>query len=348
MQQPKVTSWTLFHTWNKSIDLGREDRLIQPRDYIYASELGQSMIDRYLKMTGVAPTNPPNARSKRKFEAGNLWEWVIKSILLRAGILIADQKQCNFQYPGLLSVHGRLDFIAGGKPDYEKAQEEINKMMLPEVTMRAAREIVADLQKNYPNGLKEIVLEFKSKGSMLYDRIEATGKAEPHHLLQAFHYLKSEDATEAHVVYLCRDDCRMTEIGVYNPSDVELAYKQDIEQMTYYIKNKVQPPKEDLMVFSEDTFKFSKNWKVEYSNYLEMLYGYKDPMEYYEEYSRKAAQWNRVFKRCVDGAKMTALNLEVIADIRLYYPDFDDLVEKARVAGAELLEEEIEATQGGD
>ena len=346
MQQPKVTSWTLFETWNKSIDLGREDRVVEPRDYIYASELGQSMIDRYLKMTGVAPTNPPNARSRRKFEAGNLWEWVLKSILLRAGILIDDQRRCEFQYPGMLSVHGRLDFIAGGKPDYERAKVEIKKMMLPEVTMRAAEEIVQDLQNRFPNGLKEITLELKSKGSMLYDRIEATGKAEPHHILQAFHYLKSQGTTEAHIVYLCRDDCRMTEIGVYNPSEVELTYKDDIKLMTYYILNKIQPEKEPLMTFNTDTFKFSKNWKVEYSPFLEMLYGYKDPMEYYEEYSKKAAQWNRVFKRCVDKAKMTPLNLEIIKDIEKNCPNFEELVEAAQKAGVQISDDEMEQSQG--
>ena len=60
--------WSFFKVWNDSLENGK-DREYKARDYMWASEIGGSMIDRYLKMKGELPSNPPNARSLRKFEA---------------------------------------------------------------------------------------------------------------------------------------------------------------------------------------------------------------------------------------------------------------------------------------
>src|SRR5262245_51894370 len=107
-------SWAFIDVWNAS--LIKPDRDMKPRENIWASEIGYSYIDRYLKMTGVKQTNPPNERALRKFQAGNLWEWVIGFILKRAGILQGKQRSVDFQQPGMLNVTGKLDFIAGGLP----------------------------------------------------------------------------------------------------------------------------------------------------------------------------------------------------------------------------------------
>lgn len=333
MKKDKVASWTFFDVWNKTVDQGREERLLVPRDYIWASELGQSYVDRFLKMTGVTPTNPPNARAKRKFEAGNIWEWIVKLILIRAGVLVEAQAEVEYQYKLIdtLKVKGKLDFIAGVNPDWNKAREEINKMYLPETMTRAALAMVDNFASNYPDGLKKIVLEVKSKGSMVYEKIEKTGRGDPHHELQLFHYIKGLNMDEGHLVYVCRDDCRMIEIGIFKgDGDTEKRYIEDIKTITKYIRTGERPPLEPLIVFDKQSWKFSKNWKVEYSPYLTMLYGFRTPDEYYEKYSKKAAQYNRVFKRCIDKSKMTPANLEIVKQIKEQFPNFDTYVTQAR------------------
>ena len=73
-------------SWNHSIEQANS-KPTEPRDYIYASELGGSVFDIYHKMKGEEPTTPPNLRSYRKFNAGHTWEWIIKMILYRVGAL---------------------------------------------------------------------------------------------------------------------------------------------------------------------------------------------------------------------------------------------------------------------
>ena len=140
MVYKKRPTWSFVDIWNKSIET-RDQRTIYPREKIWAGEIGGSMVDRYLKMKGVSPTNPPNARSLRKFEAGNIWEAIMGYILKRAGIYIDSQEWVSYQYPGLFPVTGKLDYIAGGLPDYDKAakQMDIDFSWLPKSILQATK-----------------------------------------------------------------------------------------------------------------------------------------------------------------------------------------------------------------
>jgi hypothetical protein len=339
-------AWSFAGVWNESL-LNRSERPQKIRDYVWASEMGGSMIDRYLKMTGVPPTNPPNARSLRKFEAGNIWEWLLEFVLRRAGVLLETQEWINHQYPKLLRVTGKLDFLAGGQPDWGKARADISAIGLPEMIARASLAIIDRLEKTHGNEtLKTIVLECKSVSSFMMDRYEVTAQANPNHRCQTFHYLKGKNLSEGHIVYVCRDDCRMLELGVFNPSIVEQEYKKDLEEITYYINTQTEPRKEQEVQFDETAFTFQKNWKVEYSNYLTRLYGYEEPIHYREKWDKPVAAMNRVFKRCVTGAKMTDLNLQVIQNAKKYFPEWDELVDKAKAAAArnpKIIELDTEA-----
>lgn len=291
------------------------------------------MIDRYLKMSGIPQTNPPNARSLRKFEAGNLFEWILEFVLKRAGILLESQEWINFKYPKLLRVTGKLDFIAGGQPDWAKARAEIGSLGLPEMLSRASLAIIDNLESTFgTEALKTIILEAKSVSSFMMDRYEATGQANPNHRCQLFHYLKGKEMREGHVVYICRDDCRMLELGVFNPSQVEVEYKKDLEEITYYIENQIEPRKEEEVLFDETLFTFQTNWRIEYSGYLTKLYGFKEPMDYREKWDKPVAAMKRVFKRCVIDAKMTDLNLKVIEGAKRHFPNWDELVDRAKEA----------------
>ena len=303
--------WSFYQIWNKSLEEGRSNKVLEPRQKIWASELGGAYIDRYLKMTGIQPSNPPNPRSLRKFEAGNIWEAIVGYVLRRAGILIDRQEWLKYQYNGLLPVTGKLDFIAGGKPDYDKAMATIGKEFdwLPEFISRATASIVQNLKIQYPNGLENIILEIKSCSSFMFERYEKKNEANPSHKLQNFHYLKAKNMPEGHIVYISKDDARLLEIGVFNPSPIEQDYKQDITQVSKYVLANERPPLEQPIVFDGE---FSVNWKVGYSSYLTYLYGFKDQKEFDDKYKPLVERWNRVLARVSEGKEMTDNNKEAI------------------------------------
>jgi hypothetical protein len=319
-------NWTFYNIWNKSLE-DREERVLEPREKIWASELGGAYIDRYLKMTAVVPTNPPNPRSLRKFEAGNIWEQIVGYVLCRAGLLIAKQKWISYTYENQFPVSGKLDYIAGGKPDYIKAKETLNKEFgwLPNFVSKATLNIVNILSEQFPNGLPNNILEIKSCSAFMFENYEKKGNASSNHKLQLFHYLKSENMNEGHIVYICKDDARMLEIPIYNPSKLEDEYKKDIMDITYFVGKKIEPSKENFIVFDNDFGKFSANWKVGYSNYLTLLYGLENQMEFDEKYKPIVEKWNRVLGRIKNGDKMTENNLEAIEEMKKEGFDIDKL-----------------------
>lgn len=309
-------SFTFAQLWNQSLEKPK-DRPTEPRSHIWASELGGPLIDRYLKMKGVQPTNPPNPRSRRKFEAGNIWEALLSHVLNRAGILLSKQDWLKYEYPGLLPVTGKLDFLAGGKPNYERSIDLIQREFswLPPFIKDATLNITNTFKNKYPGGLKEIVLEIKTCSSFMFEIYERQNSASPHHCMQLFHYLKAKDMSEGHIVYISKDDCRILELGIFNPSSVEKHYKEDIEKMTYFVRKEEMPPKEKPIVFDKEFKKFSANWKVGYSNYLTMLYSLENQMEFDNKYKPIAERMNRVLGRIKEGKEMTDKNKDVLKEI---------------------------------
>lgn len=325
-------TWGFGNLWNTSLEQGRPEKPLQQRQRIWGSELGGSMVDRFLKMKAVKQSNPPNNRSLRKFEAGNIWEALIGYVLSRAGILINKQQWVGYQYPTLLEVSGKLDFIAGGKPDYDKASSLITTEFkwLPEFISRATLNIVSSLQEQFPDGLKEIILELKSCSAFMFEKYERSNEGSIQHKLQLFHYLKAMDYKEGHIVYICKDDARLLEIGVFNPSFLEEVYKKDIETMTNYVLTDTQPPLEKPIVFDEMFSSFSANWKVGYSSYLFLLYGLKDQAEFDEKYKPITERWNRVLTRIKSGDKMTDNNLAAIDEMKKEGFDVDEITKRLK------------------
>lgn len=305
-------NWTFAEVWNKGLE-NKEEREPEPRDYIWASELGKAPVDVYLRMKGVKPTNPPNARSRRKFEAGNVFEWIVKLILTRAGILIDDQKRCEYQYPGLLKVTGKADFIAGGTPDFSKAIAELKAMDVPEFFVRAAEELDAYFKKEFPLGLITKPLEIKSLGAYIFEALLKRGASSKNHRLQLKHYLKSLSFPVGSVVYICRDDMRMMEVAISNDDEqLEKEYYDAIKTISEYYQKNEQPPLEKMIVFDEDMGKFATNYNVAYSGYLTLLYGFKDQAEYDAQFKKEVNRWNSAIKRFKEGKKMTPMNIDAI------------------------------------
>ena len=324
--------WSFVDVWNKSL-LNQEIRPTVARDHIWASELGKAPIELYLKLKGVEPTNPPNARSLRKFEAGNVFEWIVSLILKRAGILQESQKWTAYQYPDLLKVTGKMDFIAGGLPDYEKARFEMNRLELPEVFVKAGTAIMEHFEREYPNGLKVKPLEIKSVSVFMFELLEKKGTGSQNHRMQLMHYLLGENFDSGNIIYICRDDLRMLDIPVVKSEKTESEYRDCLVEITKYVREDVRPPLEKPIVFDKDIGKFSKNWNVAYSNYLTMLYGYQNQKEFDDAFSKIAERWNRVVNRVKRGDKMTEKNLLVLDEIKNADFNLEGLLKEFEVEG---------------
>jgi len=325
METLSKKSWGFTEVWNQSL-LEREDRPMKVRNNLWASELGKSYVDLWMKMRATELTNPPNPRSLRKFEAGNVFEWIVSLILKRAGILKDSQNWCSYQYPGLIEVTGKADFIAGGKPDFEKWKNEMLSLELPNVFLRSGERIIKYFAENYPDGLEEMPLEIKSLSAFMYDALERKKEASRIHKLQGFHYLKANGYPKTTIVYICRDDLRMMEYVV--TPDYEPEYKSFIEKMSEYHRSEEKPPLENAIVFDEDLGKFCKNFNVAYSGYLTMLYGFKDQKEFDDKYTPTVSRWNRVLERVKSKATMTDKNREVLKEIQLAGYNLKEIISK--------------------
>lgn len=349
-------SWSFFQLANLAAT-DKPVRDIKPRDYLWATDLDKAPIDVYHAMIGTVPTNPPNDRSMRKFHAGDIWEFYAYLVLYFAGVLKTNQDRLTHQYPGLLMVSGRQDFIAGGIPDWNKAKEAVRLFPMTDPIKEYFQRLIFSFEKEFGNKeLKEIIIECKSVGSFMFPRYEALGKPSKGHAKQLFHYLISEQRDEGHVAYISKDDSLMLEFPIWlSDKHLEAEYKKSIETLTHYYNNKIEPPKEDLIVFDEESGKFNKNWRVEYSNYLTMFYGFETPRDYSDSVKGDVSLFNRCLSRQVmvemgkttpsgKPVQLTKGNLEGMEKLKAFYPNdwqkYIAIVKKLAEAGVIDTDEE--------
>lgn len=320
-------SWNIHQVWNSAFEdpnIGGVEQEAVARDYIYASELGKAPADVVLRMHGVTPTNPPDARTRRKFEAGLVWEKIFEFVFTRAGILQERQGKVVYKIGDLPSVVGKYDFVAGGKIDFEKARRELEVIsdIVPQRMLDATKRVVENLSLRFPSGeLPVVVFETKSVSAFMFDERLASEQPQESHGLQIYHYLLGGDYNEGHIVYIDRDSARLLEFGVLCPSErwgglYEAAVRSIFEAYNNYKNSGVDGlPKESPVLFDENTCKFSLNWRFGYSEYLSMLYGLSHQEEYREKYEPLVASWNRVLTRVGESKNMTDKNNEALAEI---------------------------------
>lgn len=343
IKEPQAINWSLAQLWNEAAI--KENRELQKRDYVYASEIGMPFYDRWLKMKAVPYTNPPNNRSLRKFLAGNIWEHTTRQILIACGVFHQEEIKIDAKpYADCLDVHGRCDFIAGGYIDPEIALARLQQLNLPDYLFAVGVKIITALEGKT---LVRKILELKAVSTFAMDKVERMGESMPNHSLQGYHYQKN-GGIQAEVAYICKDDCRMAQFGL-NESHVEPIYRQDLVQMTTLFKKKKEPAKDPLIKFDDIFGKFSKNLGVEYSPYLSH-YGFETPDDYRNAISY-VDKWNRALNRFMlaeTGATtptgkpitITSKNNDMKAEIVKAGYDFRSLIEcKVRI-GADAEEDE--------
>jgi hypothetical protein len=324
--------WSLSSFWNEIAVKPQQSP--QKRDYVYASEIGYPIIDRYLKMCGVDYTNPPNDRSLRKFWTGNFFEEAVERVLITAGIFKQREiKVDSAPYSDTLDVHGRLDFIAGGYIDPDNVAFQAARNKLPEFLQPITDKFINELAgKTIP----EVILEIKSVSLYAYEYVEKKRKPMDAHAAQAYHY-KRGLGLPAVVCYISKDTSMMCEFEVQDT--VEAAYRADLEKITHYFQKRETPPLEPLLFFDPALAKFSKNLGVEYSSYLTMLYGYKNPDEYRRNIEPSVKRWNNGLQRWAAAEKglttptgrpitLTPANKEALKEIHGSGFDLKDLLQQ--------------------
>lgn len=323
----KPATWTFTSGWNVALDQVRRDTPLE-HDYLYASQLGNSQVDIYLNLMGVAPSNSFDTRAKRKFDAGVMWEWIATMVAKRAGIFLSSQDRVEYQIEGGLKVAGKLDLKLGGVRNTTQINEmksALNTIELPEVFIKAMETVEANM--NFSTELPTRIVEVKSSSAFMYEAQYKYGKPAENHALQCLHYLLATGIEEGAVLYISKDDARMTEIPIWR-EDAELfeKYKEVVTLAKMYHDKKEQPPLEPLIKFDKDKGKFSDNWTIKYSAYLTYLYGFETEGDYQDAYKAKIASWNRVVGRIKRGEKMTANNLNYIEGIKQEFPDYEELI----------------------
>lgn len=336
--------WSLQSVWDKAFEEAKWDAIKQ-RDYLYASELGTSHIDCFLKMKGVPYTNLPTSNARRKMEAGKVWESIVLFVLSRVGIIKAHQGKHDIQLaPNLLSVHGKLDMMAGGAIDIETAKE-VNReakffmetLRMPsiytDIAERMINEILAEAEGKEII-LDKYILECKSVSAFVWDLIEMRGEPSPNHRLQTYHYMMGAKLETGKVIYINRDDCRIREMYVNTTQEIHDEYIDWLTPISTAWANDMLPQKEPLIIFNEANCKFYKNTMgVEWSRYLTQLYGYENPQAYRDDIGDKVTKANYSFKRLVEGKKITDSNTAAIRTIEEYFPNLEELIQLAQARG---------------
>lgn len=368
MPKPKIIGmdWSLAQIWEESFRCLPE-RPLHSRNYIYASELGGSFHDRYLKMNAHKFSNPFNFRSQGKMMAGKFFEAVVKMILIGTGIYKREQLKGKIELPNCLTVSGKLDFVAGGNIDWEEAKvrgEKVKEFFsfcfddLSPFTNHMTDVILVHFKNLFSHvPLMEKILEVKSVSGFVFDLVTKGNRPRRGHPLQGLHYLMANKEIEKGLLsYISREQVSLYEFDIVRSKEMLKEYKQDVSTMTAYYNDgatgymKHIPPKDPEVLFEEASFRFVKSNFVEYSPYLTMSYGYKNIDHFKEMWDKRIIKWNRGFKRhvlegttverTVNGKttssvmKLTAANIEIIKEASKLFPDWDKYVLSARKSGA--------------
>lgn len=326
------------------------ERMMQKRNYVYASEIGGHMATRYLRMFAHPYTNPINDRGRRKMLSGTIFEWIVHFVLTVCGVVKESQLKGTIELPGMLPVSGKLDFIAGGQVDWEKATHEAERLRalfrttiddMPPIVFYAIDKVLARMQQMFQFApLQEKVLEIKSVSGFVGDLIERSNKPRMPHPLQCLHYVMANKLPGA-IVYINRDSFMCYEFPVEPTKELVKMYHDDVQTITMYYNNagknylKNCPPVGSPVIFEPASFRFVKSNGIEYSPYLTHFFPqYKSFDDFNNAWTKPLSQYNRVFRRCVLGQNMTKANTEIITEAKKTFPDWDAYVEQARKAGA--------------
>lgn len=354
MEEVSPEVWSIQGIWNGIEDV--EERAPKKRDYISFGDIGKiDYWSRYMKMNAVPETNPFNPRIMRIFQAGNEFHDLVKIVFRKAGIFINSQddldKDGNEQWSVIpatdttLKQFGAYDILVGGKPNVERALNWIDDSELSDMMKKKARKIALAVKEKFPNGLKPMLYEIKSINSQAFwSKKGYLHEAYPHHKHQAYGYLKAnhknpemiemvkriggldvDSINEVRLLYISKDDLVVAEFPIsLNDQKLKESYDKDIKEMSYYILNKIEPPKPKYIIFdSKKRFAFQNkkikykvqgcyrpNWEVERSSYFCLMTGFETVKEWQASLREEVSEKNKKIKERVLQKIITNVNIK--------------------------------------
>ena len=291
--------------WNETL-VGKE-RPIVLRDYIYASELGQDFSKRWCSMKGLPMSNPFDARTKRKFWAGNIFEDIIVDIFVNAGIFEKSQEDAKVEfYPAgdkYLAIHGRPDAMTKEVKDWDKLIKETEEGEDDKAGVKALTlKLLEYLKKSFPQGLPKALFEIKTVHSDTFWRYLDTLKTGyAHHRQQLGSYLQHFGFEKGYLVYLSKDDLAIEQATVVL-KDVEQDIIEDVKTMTALLAEDTMPPAPALIKYDDVKKKYSINWDITNSTYRDFQLN--TTLEQGEEATKYA---NLAVRRLNDELKKTTI-----------------------------------------
>ena len=280
--------------WNESLEQERYE--VKERNYINASDIGKSMLDRFYKMKGIPETNPYDYRVLRIFAAGNEFHHLLKKVFEKIGILIDSEQRIEIPATEkTLKIVGYYDLNLGGKINTEQAEKRIKEYEFSFYVEQKALRLAHYFKEKYPQGFEPTICEIKSVHSnAFWSKKYYLAEAYPWWKLQIYTYLKALNISEGRLFCISKDDLSLIEYIIRYPDKIlEEKWVKDVEAISnYYLKN-IEPPKEPEIIFNETKKKYVINWMLARSPYFTKITGFTDTEVWGEELKEKIKQLNK-------------------------------------------------------
>ena len=274
--------------WNST--LISKQRVTEPRDRIWASDIGKHYWERYQKMMGVQPSEKLEDRVLREFAAGIWFEKMLVHVIKQIGIFKSTNERMEIPANDKhLLVSVKPDLIAGGQSNWDEARENVKNASFPEIVEGVCYKMIDNFESKFPEGLDEKMFEIKTVNSLVFwAKKEYLQEAYPHHTMQLYTGLKATGIKRGSIVYISKDDLTMAEFPVLLGTERhEEAWNKDVEEMSKFYRDGVEPPKPpDVVLDKRRSYKFQKdkekyqckgewvqNWEVNWSRYFNLLTG---------------------------------------------------------------------------
>lgn len=253
----------------------------EPRNEIWATDLGKPFIDRYYSMRGVPYSNPMTGDALQNFMIGSASEKAYKELMNICMLPEHSQNQekLRIKTQGALDVVGRPDIILQ-IDNWQEVKDRVGELPNEDESGRDQRNKKAKLlsavdqwSRDYPTGIKKTVVEIKTISIFALQYMRKEGGVEgayPHYILQLYTYMKALGLDEGRLLLIAKgmgkNQGDIQEVVIKATPELEAKWMDDVVNFSRYFNNKEEPPKEPMMVNGKT------NWRVSYSAYKDLLY----------------------------------------------------------------------------
>jgi len=237
----------------------------EPRNEIWASDLGKPVFDTYHKMKGTPYTNPTDGKGMITFLLGKAIEQGVYNMLKDVGLAYESQERVKVELPNCLPVVGRPDLILEVE-NWDVAISNVSHLNKRDYRIDGLKEVLKRYKEQYPNGLKKTPFEIKSINSMAlrYNKVKGMAQAYPFHHLQLYTYMKAMGFDEGHLLYIAKDTGYMEEVVVKATTELDKKWNDEVVKISNAMKGD-EPTPPPLKIDGK------ANWEVEYSNYKDLI-----------------------------------------------------------------------------